>query len=68
MTVGAKVKQTLASLQGIKSTLKVYALQSQDEDTSGAYKSSLEVLDQVLTDLEKRVQALEFAEPQYKGL
>lgn len=29
MTVGSKVNQTLASLKGIKSTLKIYSIQEQ---------------------------------------
>ncbi|PKM45964.1 MAG: hypothetical protein CVV03_06050 [Firmicutes bacterium HGW-Firmicutes-8] len=68
MTVGSKVKQTLSSLKGIKSTLEVYTLQTGDQETSGAYKESLHVINEVLDDLEKRVQTLEFEEPQYKGL
>ncbi|PKM81956.1 MAG: hypothetical protein CVU89_06350 [Firmicutes bacterium HGW-Firmicutes-14] len=68
MTVGSKVKQTLASLKGIKSTLEVYALQTQDDETSGIYRDSLNIINEVMDDLEKRVQTLEFEEPQYRGL
>lgn len=68
MTVGARVKQTLSGLKGIKGTLETYALQTQDEKTGSAYKEALQVIDEVVGDLEKRVQTLEFEEPQYKGL
>lgn len=68
MTVGSKVKQTVSNLKGIKGTLEVYTLQTRDEETSSAYKEALIVINEVLNDLEKRVQTLEFEEPQYKGL
>lgn len=32
MTVGRKVKQTLANLKGVESTLKVYSLQSSNNE------------------------------------
>lgn len=68
MTVGSRVKQTVSSLKGIKSTLEIYTLQTQDKETSSAYKEALVVINEVLNDLEQRVQTLEFEEPQYKGL
>lgn len=67
MTVGSRVKQTLSSLKGVKSTLGIYALQTQDEKTVSAYREALDVVDEIIGDLEKRIQALEFEEPQYKG-
>lgn len=68
MTVGSRVKQTLSNLKGIKSTLEVYTLQTQDEETCLAYKEALVTVNEVMNDLEKRVRTLEFEEPQYKGL
>ncbi len=68
MTVGSKVKQAVSNLKGIKSTLEVYTLQTGDEETSSAYKEALVVINEVLNDLEKRVQTLELEEPQFKGL
>lgn len=67
MTVSAKVKQTLANLNGIKSTLRIYSIQIQDEKAKSTYKEALEVTDKIIRDLEKRIQTLEFEEPQYKG-
>lgn len=68
MTVGSKLKQTLSSLKSAKSTLEVYAVQSQDEKAACAFREAVDVLQGVLNDLEKRAQTLEFEEPQYKGL
>lgn len=67
MTVGSKVKQTIASLKGIKGTLDVYTLQTQDEESSNIFKEAAEVIHEVQKDLEQRLQTLEYEEPQYKG-
>lgn len=67
MTVGARLKQTIASLNGVKSTLETYALQAQSQETKEVYLSSRDVLNNVVSDLEKRSEAIEFEEPQYKG-
>lgn len=67
MTVGSKVKQTLATLKGIESTLKIYSLQSRNEDEKTAYKSALQTTELVTKDIEDRLKTLEFEEPQYKG-
>lgn len=67
MTVGSKVKQTLASLKGIESTLRIYSLQSRNEDEKIIYKNALETTEAVTKDIEDRLKILEFEEPQYKG-
>lgn len=67
MTVSSKVKQTLASLKGTQSTLRIYSLQTQDKNAKATYKESLEITDKVIKDLERRLKTLEFEEPQYKG-
>lgn len=67
MTVGARVKQTLANLKGIESTLKVYSVQSTIEEEVTAYKQELQAVELVIKDIEDRIKVLEFEEPQYKG-
>jgi hypothetical protein len=67
MTVGSKVKQTLANLQGIQGTLRIYSVQSQKEEAKAAYEEVLIVTRSVIKDLENRLKTLEFEEPQYKG-
>jgi len=68
MTVSSKVKQTLAGLKSVQATLKVYEIQSQDEETKKAYLDAIETTDGIVIDLEGRIQTLEYEEPQYKGL
>ena len=67
MTVGSKVNQTLASLKGIKSTLKIYSIQEQKKEAKDIYEESVLQADEIITDLEKRIKTLEVEEPQYKS-
>jgi hypothetical protein len=67
MTVGSKVKQTLANLKGIESTLRIYSLQGTNDEESLTYKEALKTAESVIKDLEDRLKVLEFEEPQYKG-
>lgn len=67
MTVASQVKQTLAGLKGVQGTLRVYSSQTQDEETRIVFNEAIEVTKDIINDLEKRIQVLEFKEPQYKG-
>lgn len=67
MTVASNVKQTLASLKGVESTLKIYSVQSRKEEEKTIYKKELQTVESVIKDLEDRLKVLEFEEPQYKG-
>ena len=67
MTVGSKVKQTLANLKGIESTLRIYSVQSSNKEETKVYKEALQTSESVISDIENRVKTLEFEEPQYKG-
>lgn len=67
MTVGSKIKQTLATLKGIESTLRIYSLQSRNEEEKLIFKSALKTSEAVTKDIEDRLKTLEFQEPQYKG-
>jgi len=68
MTVAAKVKQTIATLHGIKSTLEIYAAQCQDEEAASIYKEGSLVVNEAANDLGERLKTLEFEEPEYRGL
>lgn len=67
MTVGSKVKQTLANLKGIESTLRIYSVQSSKNEEIKIYKDALNTTESVTLDIENRLKTLEFEEPQYKG-
>lgn len=67
MTVASQVKQTLAALKGVQGTLRIYTTQSRDKETTEVFNEALKTTEEILKDLENRVQTLEFKEPQYKG-
>jgi hypothetical protein len=67
MTVGSNVKQTLANLENIQSTLRLYSVQEQSKAAKTVYTESLKITNGMIKDLQNRVMVLEFSEPQYKG-
>jgi len=67
MTVASQVKQTLAGLKGVQGTLRIYSSQSQDEESKKVLDDAMNVTHEIINDLERRLQVLEFEEPQYKG-
>ena len=67
MTVGSKVKQTLATLKGSEATLRLYSLQERDKEARDIYAQAFEEISKIKIDLDKRVGVIEFEEPQYKG-
>ena len=67
MTVASQVKTTLATLKGSQGTLRLYAAQTRDEETKAIYTEVLKATAVIINDLEKRLQTLEYQEPQYKG-
>ena len=67
MTVSAKVKQTKASLMGSESTLRTYAIQSENLEIKTVFQEALETVNTIVQDLSSRIKTLEKEEPQYKG-
>lgn len=67
MTVGSKVKQTVAALKGSEATLRLYSLQERDKEARAIYTEAFEKISKIKISLEKRVSSIEFEEPQYKG-
>lgn len=67
MTVVSTVKQTLTTLKSSEATLRTYSLQERDKEARAIYSEAFAEINKIKTDLEKRVGAIEFQEPQYKG-
>jgi len=67
MTIASQVKQALATLKGVQSTLRIYATQSRDIETTEVFNEAVTTTEEIVKDLEARVRTLEFKEPQYKG-
>lgn len=67
MTVGTKVKQTIASLKGAQATLEIFVAIEETPETKAILNRNSQRIAQVIKDMEKRLSVLEFEEPQYKG-
>jgi len=68
MTVSSQLKQTVAGLKGVRSTLNIYAVQTNNEDEKSVFVQAVDTVDDIIGDLDQRVKVLEFEEPQYKGM
>ncbi|TDF98136.1 DUF1657 domain-containing protein [Paenibacillus piri] len=67
MTVGSQVKTCLASLKSAQASLEQFALNTQNQDAKNAFTTASQTTQQVINDIQSRVQQLENEEPQYKG-
>lgn len=67
MTIGAQVKQTLASLKGVQGTLETFVSIGENPEAKEILSRNSRRVAIIIKDLEKRLGVLEFEEPQYKG-
>ncbi|MGG0413404.1 DUF1657 domain-containing protein [Peribacillus simplex] len=67
MTIGSEVKQCLASLKGVEASLSSLALRSQENESKQILHETMMAVNEIVTDLKKRVGELENEEFQYKG-
>ncbi|MNN41432.1 hypothetical protein D3C81_1555510 [compost metagenome] len=67
MTVASQVKTTLASLKSAQASLETFALGTQNQEAKTLFTNAAEQTQQIVTQVESRVQQLENEEPQYKG-
>lgn len=67
MTVGDDLHKTLTSLEGAKSNLESFALDTNDNKAEQLYNSCAQNLEQLTQQLEQRVNFVEQEEPQYKA-
>lgn len=66
MTVGTQMQQAIAGMQGAASTMKTFALQTEDKDAKEDFQKIAQDLDSALEILKGRQQYIEEQEPQYK--
>ncbi|WP_442600500.1 DUF1657 domain-containing protein [Paenibacillus sp. KN14-4R] len=67
MTVGSQVKTCLASLKGAQASLEQFALGTQNQEAKTLFTNAAQQTQQVVDQVESRVQQLENEEPQYSG-
>lgn len=66
MTVGQKMHQTLASLEGAAANLKTFALETQDKTAQKMFNDLSGQVENICGSLRGRVNYIEQQEPQYK--
>jgi hypothetical protein len=66
MTIGEKMHQALAGLEGAKATLKTFALDTQDQMAKQQFFQYASQLENICSGLKDRVNYIEQQEPQYK--
>ncbi|MTI82905.1 MAG: DUF1657 domain-containing protein [Firmicutes bacterium] len=66
MTVGTKMHQTLASLEGAAANIKTFALDTQDKTAKDMFTNLSQQLDGINQQLRGRLNYIEEQEPQYK--
>ncbi|BFH64095.1 MULTISPECIES: DUF1657 domain-containing protein [Paenibacillus] len=67
MTVASQVKTTLASLKSAQASLETFALGTQNQEAKNLFTNAAQQTQQIVQQVESRVQQLENEEPQYKG-
>ncbi|SMF83295.1 Protein of unknown function [Paenibacillus uliginis N3/975] len=67
MTVASQVKTTLASLKSAQASLEQFALETQNQEAKTLFTNAAQQTDQIVQQVQGRVQQLENEEPQYKG-
>ena len=66
MTVGTQMQKAIAGLQSAASTMKTFALETQDKQAVQQFQQIAQQLDSSLDTLKQRQQYIEQQEPQYK--
>ncbi len=66
MTIGEKMHQTLATLEGVTANLKSFALDTQDKNAKKMFSDYANQLENITQGLRGRVNYIEQQEPQYK--
>jgi hypothetical protein len=66
MTVGTKVQKTLASAESVLASLKIFALETQDQNAKQMFNSLVQGQQTIVDSLNSRLQYIQNQEPQYK--
>ena len=67
MTISSDVKTCLASLKSAQASLEQFALGTQNQEAKNLFENASKTTQQVVQQIEGRVQQIEQQEPQYKG-
>ncbi|MBA4541630.1 DUF1657 domain-containing protein [Thermoactinomyces daqus] len=65
MTVGTKIKQTIASAESVAASLRSFALDTNNQQAKQTYNQLAQNVDTVVQQLKAREQEIMSEEPQY---
>ena len=68
MTVGTQMQQTIANCESVLASLKTFALETQDQNVKQMYQNITTRQQDVLDNLQARLQYIQEEEPQYKEM
>jgi len=66
MTVGTQMEKAIAGIQSAASTMKTFALETEDQQAKQEFQQLAKTFDDALESLKGRQQYIEQQEPQYK--
>lgn len=66
MTVGTQMQQTIANCESVLANLKIFALETQDQNTKQMFQNITQQQQGVVDNLQARLQYIQEEEPQFK--
>jgi broad specificity polyphosphatase/5'/3'-nucleotidase SurE len=66
MTVGTQMQKAIASVESVASSMKTFALETQDQQAKQMFQQLSHTFDDALNTLKQRQSYIEGQEPQYK--
>lgn len=66
MTVGTQLQQAIANCQSVLASLNTFALETQDQAAKQMYKNLSNQQQQILDNLNSRLEYIQSEEPQYR--
>lgn len=66
MTVGTQMQQTIANCESVLANLKIFALETQDQNVKQMFQNITQQQQDVVDNLQARLQYIQEEEPQYK--
>lgn len=67
MTVASQIKTCVSSLKSAQASLEQFALNTQNQEAKTMFTNAAQTTQQVIDQVQGRVQQIENEEPQYKG-
>lgn len=66
MTVGTQMEQVIANSESVLASLKIFALETQDQNVKQMFQNITKQQQDVVDNLQARLQYIQEEEPQYK--